>query len=285
MPACAVCSKLVRRARTGPTLCGARACRRGWLGADLRGGEKRERRRVHAEAVRIADSINDARTRSPAVDRAANANVRWLPLALLPSNDRVSARLPRTMRDRFLAKLAPKISASITRATTIVRTDTVAEPAARDALLGAACATCRGDCCTGGTDHAHLDEDSLARVASAHGWTTLEEVADAYEAYLPRVHYKHSCVYHAARGCVLPRDMRADICNRHLCGALAQLTRAIDAGAEAPFIAVSTSPTAPRRAAIIGSGERQDCKLPRRGDTGSAGSGSGPHDVRRHDGS
>lgn len=257
MPACAVCSKPVRRARSGPTLCGARVCRRTWLGADLLAGERRQRKRVHDEAVRIADAINDTISgglgdaseqaggpqRMP--DRAAR-----LPLAVLPSNDRVTATMPRELRERFLARLAPKIERAMTLE--VAPQHAGDRATALDNLLGAACATCRGDCCTGGTDHAHLDVESLARVRAAHGWESAKQVAAAYAAHVPRVHYRHSCVYHGVRGCTLPRDMRADICNRHLCGALAQITRAIAAGTNPPFIAVATSATAPRRAAIIG---------------------------------
>lgn len=265
MPTCAVCSKPVRRARSGPTLCGARACRRAWLGADLRAGERRERKRVHDEAVRIADAINDAINDAPddapeqvaSPERMPDRAASRLPLALLPSNDRVTATMPRELRERFVAKLVPKIEQAMTSqvAPAPQHADDGSTPLA--ALLGAACATCRGECCTGGTDHAHLDVDSLARVRTAHAWESAEHVVAAYVAHLPRVHYQHSCVYHGVLGCTLPRDMRADICNRHLCGALAQITRAIDAGMSPPFIAVAASATAPRRAAIIGDGRRE----------------------------
>lgn len=246
MSICAVCSTPVRRARSGPTLCGARACRRNWLGADLRAGERRERARAQVEVERLAASINESR---------AASGSRRLPLAVLPSNDHVTAALPRELRERFALKLAPKIAQAMTRAVRPAAADGPTEPTARDALLGAACATCRGECCIGGTDHAHLDVDSLARVRAAHGWESDEDVMDAYLAHVPKVHYKHSCVFHGVRGCTLPRDMRADICNRHLCGALAQLTRAIDAGADAPFLAIAAGWSAPQRAAVISATE------------------------------
>ncbi len=186
---------------------------------------------------------------------AQRAMSRRLPIAIVPSNDRVTGALPRELRERFLTKLGPKIEEAMRREALgagHTESDSLVADTGLSALLGSACATCRGDCCTGGTDHAHLDVDSLARVRVSYGWDTFADVMGAYVAHLPRVHFKGSCVYHGTQGCTLPRDMRADICNRHLCGALAQLTRAIDAGDRPPFIAVAVSPMAPRRAAIIG---------------------------------
>jgi hypothetical protein len=40
---------------------------------------------------------------------------------------------------------------------------------------------------------------------------------------LPAESVLDSCVYHSATGCSLPRELRSETCNRHLCGKLKNL--------------------------------------------------------------
>lgn len=266
MAACAVCQKTVRRARSGPTLCGARACQRTWLGTDLPAGVRARREEVERAAAALASTVNDVRRRS---------GLPALPLAVLPSNDRVIGPLPKAMRARFLAGLGVKsqrvmrgmslraqpsgethVGAAVAEPNRVAPTE-VAPPLAAsptvlsDAMIAGACATCRGDCCTGGTDHAHMDDASLGRLQREHGWRTADDVIAAYAARLPRVHYKGSCVFHGAGGCVLPRDMRADVCNRYVCSSLTQLARTLEENAESGVVAVAASPHAPRRVRVL----------------------------------
>ena len=252
MAQCAVCGTTVRRSRLDQAICGARTCRQAWLGPAPRAAQRMHNRTVRAEAERIAAHVNDAQ---PNPSRATR-----MPLALLPSNDRVSSAMPAKLRERFLERLGPKLAAAMEHVAE-ARDSLRESPANADSapspvtpaerLFANACATCRGECCTGGTDHAHLDVASLERAAITYGWTTVGEAHAAYARQIPHTHYHESCVYHGVRGCTLPRDMRADICNRHLCGSLSVLTRAINDGARPPFIAIAATWLAPQRAAII----------------------------------
>ena len=109
-------------------------------------------------------------------------------------------------------------------------------------ILGLSCGTCRGECCTAGGDHAFLRADSLARVRAQHPEANEDTLLARYAAYLPTRHYRGSCVYHTTAGCALPRTMRANICNRYLCGGLTQLKRALEnVEGDAAFVGAADS--------------------------------------------
>lgn len=237
MVACEVCGRRTRTPRSGPAICGDRACRYAWLGHNPRAAQSAHDRHTAEEAGRLA------RTHSPE-----------LPVVMLPSNDAVTSRMPAPLRERFLAKLRARLPDALAQSQGSPQSGAVAASenadGLSDQLIAGACATCRGKCCASGRDHAHLDTDSLAHIVTSHGWTAAEALA-AYAAHVPRTHYRDSCVYHGTDGCALPRDMRSDVCNRHLCGSLTQIARAMSDGARAPFFAVAANWRGPTRAAII----------------------------------
>ena len=101
-------------------------------------------------------------------------------------------------------------------------------PRVRDAASGpapspasrAACATCRGQCCAHGGEHAYLDEDTIRRVARAWPELGARGVAALYRTRLDKQSFAGSCVFHGAQGCRLPRELRSDLCNEFYCNAL-----------------------------------------------------------------
>lgn len=94
-------------------------------------------------------------------------------------------------------------------------------PAAATAL----CVQCGGSCCAhGATHHAFVDADVLARWQAAHPGSSTEDAINDYLAQLPTVHVKHGCGFQTATGCALPRDSRADVCNRYACEPLLRLS-------------------------------------------------------------
>jgi hypothetical protein len=200
-----------------------------------------------------------------------------LPVILLPANTRNTEPLPDESRDAFLERLRERLAATFVDA---ARDDTAPmsgearaamEDAAppqpsgntpaddaqfRDTLLGAACATCRGECCTAGGTHAFLRPDSLVRVRaylSRDGATVdAQQIEAEYARHLPARHYRGSCVYHTPSGCALPRTLRSNLCNRYLCGGLTQLSRALDAtGGDSAYVAAADSVHL-RRVALLG---------------------------------
>ncbi len=204
---------------------------------------------IRAHAERIAQSVAIPPGREP------------IPIAVVPANTRETAPLPLRTRRAFLDRL----QATLRRVFAAAGSDSTAKPTAEvtaayaDAhpdlmvgaldesgnlavILGRSCATCRGECCTAGGDHAFLREDSLRRVRAQYPELTAEALLTAYAAHLPRRHYRGSCVYHTSVGCALPRDLRSNLCNRYVCGGLTQLKSALrESGSTMAFVGAADS--------------------------------------------
>jgi len=204
-----------------------------------------------------------------------------LPVILLPANTRGTALLPESSREDFLSRLRAAIaeaflepvrdnsapmSLEAAAARDNAREHAIAPddaPGAPDlaAMLGASCATCRGECCTAGGTHAFLKEDSLRRVraqlADEGAPLTAESLEALYASHLPVRHYRGSCVFHTTTACALPRSLRSDLCNRYLCGGLTQLTRALAATTQhAAYVAAADSVHLRRMAYLESAGAR-----------------------------
>ncbi len=179
---------------------------------------------------------------------------RTLPVIMLPANTRDTEALPRVSREQFMSGLHRTIArvyempvrdntGDMSEQESAARSDAVPDTSP---VLGASCATCRGECCTAGGTHAFLRDDSLVRVRAQFAEDgmslTQSELAERYARYLPVRHYRGSCVFHTTSACALPRSMRSNLCNRYVCGGLTQLTRALDAtGAQSAYVAAADS--------------------------------------------
>jgi hypothetical protein len=93
----------------------------------------------------------------------------------------------------------------------------------------AACSLCKGRCCTGGGDHAYLDERTMARVRGARSELDARAVLQLYVERVPAVGYDGSCVFHGKQGCMLDRSLRSDVCNSYFCSGLASYVTGGDA--------------------------------------------------------
>lgn len=174
-----------------------------------------------------------------------------IPVAVVPANTRETEPVPPSVRRAFLERL----QASLDRNAELPsRTDDMPgasppvheAPSARAeelaALLGRSCATCRGECCTAGGDHAFLRADSVARIRHEHQSLGDAGLLALYNAHVPQRHYRGSCLFHETTGCALPRTLRSDLCNRYICGGLTQLTSALDAtGGTVAFVGAADS--------------------------------------------
>ncbi len=173
-------------------------------------------------------------------ERVAQAQPAWspdapVPVVIVPANTRECEPLPPTSRTLFLDRL----SMLLTSAYATANEDESGSPPHREiaitgsraddvvSTLGNACATCRGQCCTAGGNHAFLRGENLTRLRNEHPEETADSLLARYAAHLPERHYRDSCVYHTVSGCALPRTLRSDLCNRYICGGLTQLTRAL----------------------------------------------------------
>ena len=193
-----------------------------------------------------------------------------LPVILLPANSRNTTELPEASREAFLDKLRGTIaeafreavrdnSAPMSAEATQAREDAgwalpESIPAMPD-LIGASCGTCRGECCTAGGTHGFLHADSITRVRAQltdDGETVTAESLEArYASYLPTRHYRGSCVFHTTAGCNLPRALRSNLCNRYVCGGLAQLTRALVSSQQTSAYVAAADSVHLRRLALV----------------------------------
>lgn len=181
-----------------------------------------------------------------ALASSAGASRRPLPLAMLPANTRETAPVPAELRANFLGRLRSAIAADApahqertaalapaipitSHALTGATTDREQEI---DAIFGMGCATCRGECCTAGGNHAFLRGESIPRIREAHRHLDDDALVAEYEASIPVRHYRGSCVFHTIVGCALPRTLRSDLCNRYVCGGLTQLRQALETANE-----------------------------------------------------
>ena len=149
-------------------------------------------------------------------------------LGIVPTNEREITDLPRIRVEEFRKHLiecitdAQKYLASDGNACNINLSDTdslvnTISSFEREALIEG-CSTCRGYCCLGGgKTFAYQDAKNMfyymQRVDSADHNTIINK----YLSHIPAQSYENSCVYHTEAGCTLPRNMRAEICNKHLC--------------------------------------------------------------------
>lgn len=95
-------------------------------------------------------------------------------------------------------------------------------------VLGQACATCRGNCCALGAEHAFLRPEELLRYMRRNPTSRPRDVLAAYLERLEPVSYVDSCVYHGPEGCRLPREMRSSTCNDYLCESLVEIQTTIE---------------------------------------------------------
>jgi hypothetical protein len=193
--------------------------------------------RQHRQAERtLRISVLEQATilRDHAAESLGAGNGALFPITITPSLDRALAPLPEARRDAFSRHIEATVAQAIARGPSNApvrdpRDEASLEPPSPSlgVVLGAACGTCRGFCCTKGGDRAFLAVETLQRYLLAHPAHDEASVVASYVAHLPPETIDASCVFHGARGCTLTREMRSDTCNRYYCGALHELQRAV----------------------------------------------------------
>lgn len=93
-------------------------------------------------------------------------------------------------------------------------------------VIANACGLCGGRCCITGGTSAWMETPTIERVLHQldefDGWTE-DQLVEHYLGFLPAESYETSCVFHTARGCTMPRELRSNMCNQYICGGLANL--------------------------------------------------------------
>ncbi len=165
-------------------------------------------------------------------------------LAILPRIYNRPSALPPVRRNAFeahlranLAKARARLAAgeSLAPAAPINArqpgdTRSEAEREAERKLLGAGCAACRGWCCLAGGNHAFNDVDTMVRYLQAFPTHDDETIVARYLSYLAPRTLTGGCVYQHEHGCTLPRDLRADVCNRFYCSHINMIRNEYNAG-------------------------------------------------------
>jgi hypothetical protein len=214
---CSVCARPLTDQELASRVCSAGACRHEWIIARV------QRRRLalaeHAHAFRATAA---ATARIDAPDRFA--------IGIVPKLYARISRLPARRRRIIAAHLETLArQAAELRAQGIAPDRSEVPTAPRHelaAVLGRACGRCRGYCCTSGADHAYLRVETLHRWLDDHPDQDADAAVAAYLAYVGPRTVNRSCQFHRSDGCSLPRDMRADICNRFLCDGLVRISEA-----------------------------------------------------------
>lgn len=88
-----------------------------------------------------------------------------------------------------------------------------------------ACAVCRGHCCSKGGDDAYLDENAIEQAWARHPRLSKRALMRLYLDAVPQKAFADSCIFHAERGCSLPRSLRAPVSEAYLCGPLMRLVK------------------------------------------------------------
>lgn len=171
-----------------------------------------------------------------------------VPVAIVPANEKNITDLPQQRINAFLDHIlrcineakALQNSKDHTTKITPAKTDSLvnAETLFERKALIQACSTCKGLCCLkGGVSHAYQDAVNMFHYMKNNEGKDSDGIIAEYLNYIPPRSYEDSCVYHTDSGCTLPRNMRAEICNKHLCQGLRAIKREFsEPGPETLFI-------------------------------------------------
>jgi hypothetical protein len=88
------------------------------------------------------------------------------------------------------------------------------------AVASRGCTGCKGSCCTTGKTHAYVTIRTLRRIRTAQPGMTTAQIREAFLSRLGGQTYQNSCVFHGAKGCKLPVEIRSDTCNYYFCSDL-----------------------------------------------------------------
>ncbi|NOQ12926.1 MAG: hypothetical protein GQ583_00390 [Methyloprofundus sp.] len=82
------------------------------------------------------------------------------------------------------------------------------------------CALCKGGCCPVGGDHAYLSVVTMRCYLDTHPDLSEQDVLDLYLSKISTKSIAGACINQTREGCVLPREMRSDVCNGFYCAPL-----------------------------------------------------------------
>jgi hypothetical protein len=259
-PACAVCGRPLSLHELAAKVCVAPNCQLAFFGEQARERQRLRLEALNEQALKLRDWGAQGVT-APAS----------FPLTVIPSFDVPVTNLPQRRRDALRDHVTRLLSqATVGRRAppaagegTGAAPQTSAAPApAVQAVLGRACAQCKGFCCRDGGDYAYLTVDTLRRYLAAHPEQRPREVLAAYLACLGNKTSLGSCVYHGPQGCTLPREMRSDTCNDFFCPELRGFQNGLPGTGPVQGFFVSANDGGIRAAAFIDEEETRTVEVP-----------------------
>lgn len=84
-------------------------------------------------------------------------------------------------------------------------------------LCDTLCYVCRGGCCAKGGEHAYLSVFTMRQYMDDHPEISADELLNTYLGYTANEAVIGGCINQSEKGCVLPRELRSDICNGYYC--------------------------------------------------------------------
>ncbi|GAB1344333.1 hypothetical protein [Gemmatimonas sp.] len=234
---CRYCHRLKALFRRGQVHCGRSTCERRYFESVLR--EDAQRRADHLERLK-AERAQVLRKRGlPQIEPARIAT------GLVPFVENVTRPLGAKRRRLFEAHLRRMLDAArepVAPFESIPSSEPEGPQYERYAalsgsareLLGAACAACRGWCCSQwGGNRAFIKPDTMRKARERQPEASDDDIVAEYLSHLPSRSAVPGCVYQGARGCTLPRELRGSECNRYLCDGLRVLADRIADGGDA----------------------------------------------------
>ena len=96
--------------------------------------------------------------------------------------------------------------------------DEHSDPSPEPARVAAGCATCQGHCCLLGAGRmAFVEAETIQMHRARIPGLTPDGARSIYTDALPETSTNEGCLFQTERGCALPRERRAGICNRFRC--------------------------------------------------------------------
>ena len=229
--------------------CGRPACRKQRVQLDV----LEQKRRFEENRQRLAVVHHGRQVRHGTLKNSGLVEI-----ATLPAMDRPYRPLPRRRRSAFLQHLREVIRSALGSEVTDPP-ETLPEHElpgaiqfqAEQPLSQTACATCRGFCCRQGGTRAFLDGITVRRYLASHPIMSPRAIEREYARRIPKVTVKDSCIYHGMRGCTLPREMRAEICNTYHCPELQKLMARADVFPTESRLLVAVDETRAVRSKIV----------------------------------
>jgi hypothetical protein len=219
---CAVCGRPLSVRALAAKACETAECRR-FLLAEIRRREREERAILLEQARQLRDELFEqvraARDQRAEADRIGKPDT--YSLVVIPSFSAAVTDVPAIRRNALRDHLTQWIAEAIADRSELSPPAPPASSAgAKQAVIGRACAQCRGNCCRNGSDHAYLSAGTVRRFIAAHPDLGPDDVLAAYLDRVSEKTHEHSCIYHGAKGCGLSAEMRSDTCNQYFCEGL-----------------------------------------------------------------